>query len=57
MYMSMCMHEVPKWTLRLMSQLSARQGAAAQLSAGHWGGLGSMIHGTGSIQKVNIIQK
>lgn len=41
--------EVPKWTLRLMSQLSARQGAAAQLSAGHWGGLGSMIHGTGSV--------
>jgi len=39
--------KLPKWSMRLISGLSAQQGSAASLSAGPWNGPLSIIHGTG----------
>lgn len=39
--------KLPKWCMRVIGGLSARQGSAASLSAGPWNGPMSMIHGTG----------
>jgi len=39
--------KLPKWSMRVISGLSAQQGSAASLSAGPWNGPMSIIHGTG----------